>query len=60
MTGEDLAEFSGLTPEAIEELEETDYHGNWDEVIGNINSALRQWFHDVILPVARMPMMTTI
>jgi hypothetical protein len=54
MTREDLAEFSGLTAEAIEDLEETDYDGDWDEAINKINSAFRQWFQSVILPAARM------
>lgn len=54
MTREDLAEFSGLTPETIEDLEETDYDGDWSEAIDKINSAFRQWFQDVILPAARM------
>ena len=33
MTREDLAEFSGLAPEIIEDLEESDHDGDWDEAI---------------------------
>jgi len=54
MTREDLAEFSGLTAEVIEDIEESDYEGNWDEAITRINRAFRQWFTEVILPVAQM------
>jgi len=54
MTREDLAELSGLTAEAIEDLEESDYDGDWDEAINQINRAFRSWVSDVILPVARM------
>ncbi len=54
MTRQDLAEFSGLTPGTIEDIEESDYGGDWDEAIDKINIAFRQWVHNVILPVARM------
>jgi DNA-binding XRE family transcriptional regulator len=54
MTREDLAEFSGLTPEAVEDIEESDYDGNWDEAIDKINSAFHRWFQEVIQPAARM------
>jgi DNA-binding protein HU-beta len=54
MTREDLAEFSGLTPEIIEDLEESDYDGDWDEAINRINTAFHQWFTDVIVPAAQM------
>jgi DNA-binding XRE family transcriptional regulator len=54
MTREDLAEFSSLTPEDIEDIEESDYDGDWDEAIQRINSAYRHWFENVILPAARM------
>lgn len=54
MTREDLAEFSGLTPKTIEDLEESDYDGDWDEAINQINRAFRSWVSDVIVPVARM------
>jgi DNA-binding XRE family transcriptional regulator len=54
MTREDLAEFSGLTPETIEDIEESDYDGDWDVAITRINRAFSLWFTDVILPVARM------
>jgi hypothetical protein len=54
MTTEDLAELSGLTPEAIEDMEESDYDGDWDAAIDKINSAFRQWLHNVILPASRM------
>ena len=60
MTRENLAEFSGLTPETIEDLEESDYDGDWNEAIEKINGTFRQRFQDVILPAARMPpLMTT-
>jgi DNA-binding protein HU-beta len=54
MTREDLAEFSGLTPETIEDLEESDYDGDWEEAAGRINRAFHQWFTNVILPAAQM------
>jgi DNA-binding XRE family transcriptional regulator len=54
MTREELAEFSGLTPEAIEDLEETDYDGDWNEAVDRINHAFRRWFTNVIVPAAQM------
>jgi len=54
MTREDLAEFSGLTPETIEDLEESDYAGDWDDAIERINRGFHNWFTNVILPAARM------
>jgi DNA-binding XRE family transcriptional regulator len=54
MTREDLAEFSGLTAETIEDLEESDYDGDWDEAIRKVNTGFHGWFTKVILPVARM------
>ncbi len=54
MTREQLAEVSGLTAETIEDLEEADYAGDWDEAIARINSGFRTWFTDVILPASRM------
>ena len=54
MSREDLAEFSGLTSEAIEDLEESDYDGSWEDEVERINRAFQLWFASVILPVARM------
>jgi DNA-binding protein HU-beta len=54
MSREDLAEFSGLTPELIEDLEETDYDGDWDEAIAAINRAFHEWFTTVIVPASKM------
>ena len=54
MSREDLAEFSGLTSEAIEDLEESDYDGSWEDAIERINRAFQLWFASVILPAARM------
>ncbi len=54
MTREDLAEFSGLTPENIEDLEESDYEGDWEDATSRINTAFHLWVTEVILPVARM------
>ncbi len=54
MTREELAEFAGLTPEIIEDIEESDYGGDWDEAVLRINRAFRSWVSDVIIPVARM------
>jgi len=54
MTREDLAEFSGLTAETVEDLEETDYDGDWNEAIALINKAFHEWFTKVILPASRM------
>ncbi len=54
MTREQLAEFSGLSPQTIEDLEETDYEGDWREAIDKINRAFQLWVTEVILPLARM------
>jgi DNA-binding XRE family transcriptional regulator len=54
MTREDLAEFSGLTAETVEDIEETDYDGDWNKAVDKINHAFRVWVSDVIVPVARM------
>ncbi len=54
MSREDLAELSGLTAETIEDLEETDYEGNWDEAIEQINRAFERWIKEVIIPASRM------
>jgi DNA-binding protein HU-beta len=54
MTREDLAEFSELTPEIIEDIEDSDYDGDWDEAITRINRAFHHWFTNVILPAAKM------
>jgi DNA-binding XRE family transcriptional regulator len=54
MSREELAEFSGLTPETVEDIEESDYDGDCKEAIGMINSAFRRWFQEVIQPAARM------
>ncbi|MFC1836946.1 helix-turn-helix domain-containing protein [Thermodesulfobacteriota bacterium] len=54
MTREQLAEFSGLSPETIEDLEETDYEGDWEEAIDKVNRGFHNWFTNVILPAARM------
>ena len=54
MTRDDLAEFSGLTPETVEDVEESDYDGDWNEAIARINHAFHHWFTNVILPAAQM------
>ncbi|MEW6114361.1 MAG: hypothetical protein AB1664_19665 [Thermodesulfobacteriota bacterium] len=54
MTQEDLAKFSGLTAEMVEDIEESDYDGDWDEAVSSINRAFQNWFTNVILPVAQM------
>jgi len=54
MSREELAKFSGFTTEVIEDLEETDYDGDWDEAIEKINSGFRNWFTTVVLPAARV------
>lgn len=54
MTREQLAEFSGLSPDTIEDLEETDYDGDWREAIEKVNTGFQNWFTTVILPAARM------
>jgi len=54
MTREDLAEFSGLTPETIEDIEESDYDGDWEEATNRINAAFHHWFTNVIIPAAQM------
>ena len=54
MTREDLAEFSGLSLDTVEALEESDYDGSWQEAINLINSAFENWYSNVILPASRM------
>jgi DNA-binding XRE family transcriptional regulator len=54
LTREQLAELSGLTSEAIEDLEEADYDGSWEEAIQRVNSAFQQWFETVIIPASHM------
>jgi len=54
MTREQLAEISGLTAETIEDLEESDYDGDWDDAIRKVNAGFHSWFSNVILPAARM------
>ncbi|MFC1836556.1 helix-turn-helix domain-containing protein [Thermodesulfobacteriota bacterium] len=54
MSREDLAEVSGLTTETIEDLEESDYDGDWDEAITKVNAGFHNWFTNVILPAAQM------
>lgn len=50
MTREDLAKESGLTPEAIEDIEESDYDGNWDEAVESIIVAFASWVTRVLVP----------
>jgi len=54
MTREQLAELAGLSPEAVEDLEESDYDGDWEVAIQGINRAFHDWFQNVILPAAQM------
>jgi hypothetical protein len=54
MTREDLAEYSELTPGIIEDVEESDYDGDWDDAIKRINRAFHHWFTNIILPTAQM------
>lgn len=54
MTREQLAEFSGLTPETIEDIEETDYDGDWGDAVEKLNRGFHDWFTNVILPAARL------
>ncbi len=54
MTRRELAEYSGLSPETIEDLEEIDFEGDWEEAIEKINAAFQNWFVNVVLPAARM------
>jgi hypothetical protein len=54
MSRDELAEFSGLSPDIIEDLEESDYDGDWREAIEKINIGFYNWFTNVILPAARM------
>ncbi len=54
MTREQLAEAAGVTPDVIEDLEESDYEGDWEEAIAAINRGFRRWFTTVILPASKM------
>ncbi|MFH0823706.1 MAG: hypothetical protein V2B18_13235 [Pseudomonadota bacterium] len=46
MTREQLAEFSGLTPQDVEDLEESDYVGSWEDAVGQINRAFERWIKE--------------
>lgn len=50
MTTANLAEFSGLSAETIEDMEESDYNGDWTEAIQKINIAFLDWLDNVIRP----------
>ncbi len=54
MSREDLAHVSGLTAEIIEDLEESDYDGDWIEAVAKVNAGFRTWLTDVIRPLAQM------
>jgi DNA-binding XRE family transcriptional regulator len=54
MTRQDLAEFAGLSVQTIEDLEESDYDGDWDEAISRTNKAFQRWINEVIIPAAQM------
>jgi DNA-binding XRE family transcriptional regulator len=53
MTREDLAKQSGLTAEIIEDIEESDYDGDWSEAIQRINAAFATWVTKVLGPTYR-------
>lgn len=50
MTREELAQHSGLTSEAIEDIEESDYDGDWIEAIRKIEVAFTTWVTKMIAP----------
>jgi DNA-binding XRE family transcriptional regulator len=50
MTREDLAKQSGLTAETIEDIEESDYDGDWGEAIQRINVAFATWVTRGLVP----------
>jgi hypothetical protein len=54
MTRKDLADFSGLTPEIIEDLEESDYDGDWLEAVSLTNRAFERWIKEIVIPAAQM------
>lgn len=54
MSREQLAQYAGLTPEVIEDLEESDYEGSWEHVLERVNQAFESWFREIILPASRM------
>jgi DNA-binding XRE family transcriptional regulator len=54
MSRDQLAEVSGLTHEDIEDIEESDYEGSWEDAVETINRAFRHWFTSVIMPAAKM------
>jgi len=54
MTREDLPEFSGLTSDVIEDLEESDYDGDWDAAIMLTNKGFERWIKEIIVPTAQM------
>ncbi len=54
MSRENLAQYAGLTPEVIEDLEESDYEGCWSEAVERVNQAFQVWFREIILPASQM------
>ena len=54
MTCEQLAEFAGLTAGTIEDLQESDYDGDWVEAIDKVSPGFHHWFTNVVLPSERM------
>jgi DNA-binding protein HU-beta len=49
MTRDDLAKQSGLTAETVEDIEESDYDGDWGEAIKRINEAFASWVTKVLV-----------
>jgi DNA-binding protein HU-beta len=54
ITRAQLAEIAGLTPAIIEDMEESDYDGDWLEAVALINHGFQRRFTDVIIPASRM------
>jgi transcriptional regulator with XRE-family HTH domain len=50
MTQEDLAEYSGLSLEIIQGVEQSDFPGDWNALIGSLNRAFQTWITNVIVP----------
>lgn len=53
MTREDLATSSGLTQEVIEDIEESDYDGDWADAVEKIRRGFLAWAANLTMPSQR-------
>lgn len=55
MTREGLANYSGLSPQVTEDLEEADYEGDWPAAVEKINLAFTTWVCKLVVPAPKEP-----